>query len=597
MALVKIAERWTSYFVSGTETASSPDYRTHYFIYYDNSQDIANNRTRIKIDYYLKMVGTRTPTDMSSGVYINGSSTNNYISIPQKSYSTGTYYLGSKEWYIYHDSSGNGSFTFRGILYGGGKWTNRYTTGTTTYTLPTIPRYTSITNFYTQNITLTSFSFVVTASDAIDYVQHSLNGGAWTDSGNQVISGLQPGTQYSLRTRVRRTSSGLWTESGTIYATTSDIAKLVSVPNNIDIDQAIAITFNRNGATTTALGIYNTGGTVAFAPYRTVTGTSYSFELTTEEKNAFFNDMSTVNSKSYNIFLNTNNNAYRTYATRTFIITNANPTFSSFEYEDTGGDTLIPEVKTTDLTGNNQTIIKGYSNLRARISSANKMIANKGANPIEYQLVVVGAKPIKENYSASANVDLILNAIDNNVFIVYAIDSRGNSTPVQKSPSTYIDYFKPVIASLGYEREEDIGTKTTLKFNGTFFNESFGSQTNTISATYKYKRTNSDIWIPGVTPLVLTPSGNNFTCNQLIAGDLGANGFNAENSYDLEITITDKLDIASTQLVIDSGKPNMSFAKDGIAINQLYDEFAGSGLQVSGNKIMFNGITLFEWVE
>ena len=44
-------------------------------------------------------------------------------------------------------------------------------------------------------------------------------------------------------------------------------------------------------------------------------------------------------------------------------------------------------------------------------------------------------------------MNLELENIDNNVFTVYAIDSRGNSNTKQISPSTYIDYFEPYITS------------------------------------------------------------------------------------------------------------------------------------------------------
>lgn len=596
MALVYVADRYTDYFVSGTSRASSPDYRTHYYIYYDDNQDVANNRTRIKIDYYLKMVGTRTPTDMSSGVYINGSSTNNYISIPQKSYSTGTYYLGSKDWYIYHDSSGNGSYTFRGILYGGGIWTNRYTTGTTTYTLPTIPRYTSITNFYTQNITLTSFSFVVTASDAIDWVQHSLNGGAWTDSGNQVISGLQPGTQYSLRTRVRRTSSGLWTESGTIYATTTQINQITSANPSGNSDNELKVTANNPSGNRNDIKLeFPDLGLVEILRINSTLSATFTAEQMESLAN-LIPDKNSTKLRATAVTVVGGTERYWHYKDGTYTVLNANPTFNNFEYADTGGDTLIPEVKTTDLTGNNQVIIKGYSNLKTTVKKETKAVANKGATMETYQLVI-GAKQTTQNYKDDEDVDLSLNAIDNNVFIIYAIDSRGNSTNYQKSPEEYIDYFRPVINDLVINRENNISTFVNLSFTGTFLNVDFGAEINEITAKYQYRNTKSDEWIIGDTDLTLDISDNNFSFNNSIAGDLDAEGFSISESFEIKIIVEDLLSTNEKSEILVSATPNLSMHQDGTAINNQYDDTLGSGLQLNGENIYYNGITLFEWID
>ena len=61
------------------------------------------------------------------------------------------------------------------------------------------------------------------ADVSCDAVQCSLNGGSWfAVSGypQYTLTGLGANTQYSIRTRVKRTDSQLWTESGTIYGTT-----------------------------------------------------------------------------------------------------------------------------------------------------------------------------------------------------------------------------------------------------------------------------------------------------------------------------------------------------------------------------------------
>ena len=114
--------------------------------------------------------------------------------------------------------------------------------------LTTIPRYAVITAFNTSDVTMSSFKFNVSADRAIDSIQHSFNGGGWTDSGNQIISGLSPGTQYSIRCRVKSTASQLWTESGILYPTIIDIARITGADNINDTGSPYMTFTNPSGA-------------------------------------------------------------------------------------------------------------------------------------------------------------------------------------------------------------------------------------------------------------------------------------------------------------------------------------------------------------
>jgi len=64
-----------------------------------------------------------------------------------------------------------------------------------------------------------------------DWTQYSLNGGAWTDAGDTVasdgksgwfnIGGLSENTKYTIKVRLRREDSQLWSESNTLTITTA----------------------------------------------------------------------------------------------------------------------------------------------------------------------------------------------------------------------------------------------------------------------------------------------------------------------------------------------------------------------------------------
>lgn len=62
---------------------------------------------------------------------------------------------------------------------------------------------------------------------------------------------------------------------------------------------------------------------------------------------------------------------------------------------------------------------------------------------------VIGEKQKEIGYSNSSNVSGQIDNVDSNVFTVYAIDSRGNSTAKQISPSAlYYSNIKITKASL-----------------------------------------------------------------------------------------------------------------------------------------------------
>ena len=96
--------------------------------------------------------------------------------------------------------------------------------GSGDFGLDRIPRYANFTSHYVESTGLNSIKVHWSADSNVDWLQYSVNNGSWANAGGNTytISGLAPNTQYVIRTRIRRTDSGLWTESGYIYGTTKD---------------------------------------------------------------------------------------------------------------------------------------------------------------------------------------------------------------------------------------------------------------------------------------------------------------------------------------------------------------------------------------
>ena len=265
-------------------------------------------------------------------------------------------------------------------------------------------------------------------------------------------------------------------------------------------------------------------------------------------------------------------------------VADANPTFIDFEFEDLNSDTVA-------LTGDNQAIIKGYSNIGIRIPVSDKAVANKGATMNKYR-VVVGDYTEDLTYSDSSMVSssTILKATTGTMN-VYAIDSRNNSTLVTKLATREIDYTPATISSSSkVERSNSgVGENAILTYSGTFWNNSFGDETNAIeSVSYEFKPTSSTTWITGTTDITPTISGSDFNFTGIVRSDAIDYTFDISTSYDFRITITDKL--TTTVYVftpLASGTPNLALAENGVGIMGAYNDNIGGPAQVGGNPLAY----------
>ena len=237
------------------------------------------------------------------------------------------------------------------------------------------------------------------------------------------------------------------------------------------------------------------------------------------------------------------------------MIVNANPTFTSFNYEDVNSKTIA-------LTGSSSKIVKGYSTLRINNLVAS---ANKGA-----YLQLIQINDIQYPYSENFTID-IENWASNNITI-YVIDSRNNSTKLETLIGiNFVNYTEKTITNKSCLRDGSINEESVLSFSGTFFNSSFGAVNNTLTASYKYKETSSTEWISGNTQLNLTINNNNFNYEGYIKGDTNT-GFSADKSFDIQITINDLLSERTTTLILAVGEPAIDIYKSNVAFGGIYDE-------------------------
>jgi hypothetical protein len=203
------------------------------------------------------------------------------------------------------------------------------------------------------------------------------------------------------------------------------------------------------------------------------------------------------------------------------------PTFTNFTYKDTN-------TNVTNVTGNNQVLIKGLSTLEVTIPSANKMAGVNSANPKNY---VISIDNLSNTVDYATN-DIVtsvgtLTSSGTKRLNVRAYDSRNLSTLVYKDIIVY-DYAKPVI-NASTTRLNNFEAQTTLKVNGTFTKLTINNvDKNTMTKVqYRYREAGGT-WSSWVT-LNTTVTSGKFTCSDVILS------LDNTKSFDFEIQAVDKL--------------------------------------------------------
>lgn len=452
----------------------------------------------------------------------------------------GDHQLASGSIRIYHNTDGTKTFniTISGWLYGHGN-----TSGSTDFTLDKIPRYATINNFEVLQRNETSVKVRYTTDVNTDYAWYSKdNGSTWADlPTTAIIEGLNPDTTYPFKIRVRRTDSQLTTDSPTFYQATYDYPKPISLNHFTIGEGAIINLLNPLGRNCTLeLISKETGESIG-----TYKG-NYNGEI-----NSSFKTEEAIN-KQYASIPNSQSGGY--YAKVTYgnsvktldwggiysIKGTEIPIFNDFTYKDINADIV-------NVTGNDQVLVKGFSNLQVTVSSANKMIPVNSANPNKYiaTLDTLNKSKDYEDNDVSFEVGTPVNGGTKRLTVT-AYDSRSVSKAVYKDILVY-DYVKPVI-NVDVARLNNFEAQTTLKINGTYdvMNIDNSDKNAITQVQYRYRETGGD-WTEWIT-VNTTVTGNKFTCNDVILS------LDITKSFEIEVRVIDKISDNVARGTIDVGE-------------------------------------------
>lgn len=363
-------------------------------------------------------------------------------------------------------------------------------------------------------------------------------------------------------------------------------ANIISAPDFNDEENPTITYSNPAGEVVNSLQACISWTGAADILYRDIskTGTSYTFNFTDAEREKLRKAVTSGNTLNVTFYVKTEINGTIYYSTlpKIMVIINANPNFDNWSYQDANEKTLA-------LTGNNQIVIKNHSKITGTITSANKATAKKYA-VIEKYLLLIGNNPQAEaTYSDTEDVTTSppITATEK-VFMMFAQDNRKltKSKTIFVPDENYKQYTDINIKEGKATRTGGVGTETTLELKGDIWNNSFGEVENDIiSCIYRYKKSNEDNWFESDQTLTPVKSGNSYSLTTTIKGDLGAEGFTRDYSFDIEIVIADKLSTYTYKLTLGSGKPNIAVHRNGVAFGAPYDTEKGGLVQVDGENI------------
>lgn len=545
---------------SSRQWCSSP--KAYWTIEYEHKRDGADMLYRFKYTVWLASSGGWYYNAMKLPLYLNGS---NVETIQVKTYNSGEKgwsKSGTTGWYrVSNKTSGTTSFYAQLVDTGGyaqASWNVQDTSPT--YNLTVDPAYTTV----SQTIRETGDNYFYinwSTTDARDYTQYSLNNGAWVDANDTVASdnksgyyrvgNLAPNTTYNIKTRCRRTDSQLWSETSNISITTL-ASPYISALSDFNIGTSFSCSIYNPKGRDLVLHLYANDVADIIIRNTNANGT-YTFVTTENENNELYNTIPNAKNGKFRIGVVCNDLGTTNWSN----ISVGNKTFYTVENDckptaSLGAVDINPD--TIALTGNSSKLIKYFSNVRATLTAN----AYKSAN--------VSSKAIScgDGQSGSGS-PVVFENVESSNFTGLATDTRGYTAIASKS-LTLIEYIRLTLNTEVY-RMSPTSSDIVVKFNGNYFNGSFGQVENTLTLKYRYKENTSGVWSNWI-DINPVKNGNRYS-NGNTPISLGTN-FDYKKSYDFEFVALDKLYTTgeiSSFITIVGGESIFDWGKDDFNIN------------------------------
>lgn len=234
--------------------------------------------------------------------------------------------------------------------------------------------------------------------------------------------------------------------------------------------------------------------------------------------------------------------------TATFTAT-GNPYFYNIQILDVNSTTIA-------LTGDNTKMIKYASNVEVYVDAT-------GINDSSIASITVNGNTISLTGSARKSGSIVLNASPTNVMTIVATDTRGYTT-TEVHTLTMVNYV-PLSINANVKRNQPTDGRININLSGNYFNDTFGSQSNTLVVQYRYKEYGASSWEQGWTTGNVSPTINS---NNTYSYSKGLTNMDYTKAYTFEVKAYDKI---GTQTIIGitvtKGQPIFNWNNDEFDVN------------------------------
>ena len=380
--------------------------------------------------------------------------------------------------------------------------------------------------------------------------------------GNASFSASVSSAIYSAS--VNCNGSGSWSLPQIARASQPSCITWPNTTENIgDIGSTITIHMNSHSSAfthTVRYSFYDLNETIA-------TGVKDNCRWTIPD--SFYSKMPNLNSSWGTIYADTYNGSTKigTKSVKfTCNVANANPTIDKIDYYDSSK-------KTTDITEDNQIIIRNNSNLEFKLTN---LIALKYATLSKVEILLNGITKSATLSGSSVPSQVInfgiVNSSSDLTASIFIIDSRGNKTSYSKD-ITIVDWAQPS-AIITCQRENNFYSTTHLTVDGSI---SSINDKNVIKIQYQYKKT----------------TDTNYSTLKTIQ-DNTQTSFDIDNKFawDIRVIVSDLIGSTTYNLFVDKGIPIVYFdrllSSMGVNCFPKYDNsFEANGVSLSG-KVLYN---------
>lgn len=341
------------------------------------------------------------------------------------------------------------------------------------------------------------------------------------------------------------------TSADVVFPKINRYATLTSAPDFNDEANPTINYSNPAGNSVSSLqaGIFSTDSQTAYAGYRDIskTGTSYTFNLTTAERNTLRNATPNNNTLQVKFYVRTivSGSTFYSSIQKTMTIVNGNPTFTHSEVET--NSVVSNALGSTSAN----TIVKNLSRVKFTVTPS----AIKGASISKVELTQSGST----SSDTSSPYEFTITPTSNS-FVIKATDSRSNSTSSTVT-KTLINYEPVKILSFSFKRQNPTSSNIILNLEATYWNSTVGSVTN--APVVKWKMENgSQTTIPSSSVTIDNTNHRikvtNYTLSNQLVYTSGATFY---------IYVNDAFSSASNSTNVTKGIPVLDLGDNEVIVN------------------------------